>query len=197
MTRSIDEILAVAEDPAYVRVVTARVPFIRQELRDEHAELARLLPTLVSDDINDHPQRQSTAERLAAIEAEIEANTVEFRFRSIGIQAWADLLGKHPPTRAQQAGGRRLDHNEVTFPPAAIAASCVEPVMTVDDVKRLRQSEAFDVDAWSRLWDACVRANVAEPVPKAPLAGLILHRNGESATTAAPTASPAPSSSDG
>lgn len=191
----IDDILAIAEDPAYRRVVTARVSLIRQELRDEHAELEALLPTLVSDTIDEHPLRHQTAVRLAAIEAEIAASTVEFRFVAVGHKAWADLLRQHPPTRQQLSARRDMDHNPETFPYAAIAASCVDPVMTVDDVRRLEAAPGFDVAAWSQLWDACLRANVADTAPKSLAAGLILRQNGGSATTAAPAAFPAPSSS--
>jgi hypothetical protein len=191
----IDDILAIAEDPAYRRVVTARVALVRQELRDEHAHLEALLPTLVSDTIDAHPLRHQTAERLAAIEAEIEAATVEFRFVALGHRAWADLLRKHPPTRQQLSQRRDMDHNPETFPYEAIAASCTEPVMTADDVRRLEASPAFDVAAWNALWDACLRANVADTAPNSLAAGLILRQNGGSATTAAHGAFPAPSSS--
>lgn len=192
---SIDEILAVAEDPAYHRVVTARIPMIPQALLDEHAELDALLPTLVSDTIDHHPDRQRTAERLAEIETEIEAATVEFRFRSIGHRAWADLLRKHPPTAKQLAKDRKLDHDPENFPYEAIAASCVEPEMTVEQVRRLEASPAFDVRAWTELWSACLRANVTAPAPKSLAAGLILRQSGGSAITAVNGASLAASSS--
>lgn len=182
MPRSIDDILAVAEDPAFHRVVTARVFAVRQELREEHAALEKRLPTLVSDTIDAHPERGAVARRIADIEEEMEANVLEFRFRAIGHRAWADLLRKHPPTRDQLARDRQLDHNPETFPHVAIAASCVDPVLTVDDVARLDKSPLFDVAAWEELWGACLRANVVSPVPKSLAAGLILRQNGGSET---------------
>lgn len=195
MTQSIEDILATANDPAYHRVAVARIPMVRQELRDEHARLDALLPTLTSDTIDAHPDRKPTAERLAEIEREMEASTVEFRFRSIGHRAWADLLAKHPPTKQQASIDRRLDHNPETFPYDAIASSCVDPVMTVDQVRQLDASPLIDVKAWTTLWGACIEANVAADTPKSLAAGLILRQNGESARRLTTTESPAASSS--
>lgn len=195
MTRPIDEILAVAEDPAFHRVATARIPVVRQELRDEHTRLDALLPTLTSDTIDDHPDRLATARRVAELEEEMERSVIEFRFRSIGHRAWADLLRQHPPTRQQLADDKRLDHNPDTFPYEAMAASCVDPEMTVDDVRRLEQSPLVDVQAWSTLWGACLSANVVQAAPKSLAAGRILRLSGASASTAVNGASPAASSS--
>ncbi len=181
MSKSIEEILAVAEDEAYHRVTTATIAAVPQALRDEHEALVALLPTLLSDTIEDHPDRLVTAERIIEIEAEMEASTIEFRFRCIGHRAWADLLRAHAPTKEQLRQDRSLDHNPETFPDAAMAASCVEPAMSVEDVARLAASPLIDVTAWSRLWNACIKANVVDKNPKSlAAAGLIRHRSEES-----------------
>lgn len=172
--RSIDEILAMAADPAYHRVVTARISFVPQALRDEHDRLDALLPTLTSDTIDTHPDRRATAERLAEIESEIADAVVEFRFKAIGHRAWADLMRLHPPTKQQLAVDRKLDHNPDTFPYEAIAASCVSPSMTADQVRELERSEAVDVQSWMELWSACIRANVVEKAPKSVAASIVL-----------------------
>lgn len=177
---SIDEILAVAEDDAYHRVATARIFAVPQALRDEHAELTAKLPTLTSDTIDMHPDWQDTAERLAELETRMDNAAIEFRFRSIGHRAWADLLRAHPPTKPQLEQDRTLDHNPETFPYAAMAASCIDPVMTIDDVKRLDASALIDVRAWNELWTACIRANVVAANPKSLAAGLIRRQNGAS-----------------
>ena len=193
---SIEEILAVASDPAFHRVATAKIFAVPQALRDEHAELEALLPSLVSDTIDLHPDRVRTAERLAEIEEEMAAATIEFRFRNVGHRAWADLLRKHPPTKEQLKQNRQIDHNPETFPHEAMAASCIAPVMTADQVRELEASPLIDVTSWMELWSACLRACVVEPAPKSVAAGLILRQSGGSATTAAVTASPGPSSLD-
>lgn len=184
--RSIDDILAVAEDPAYHRVATAKISAVPQVLRDEHAELEAKLTTLVSDTIDHHPDRLATAERLAEIEAEMESATIEFRFRNIGHRAWADLLRKHPPTPEQKKENRGLDHNPETFPFVAMAAACVDPVMTVEQVLQLESSPMVDVQSWTELWSACLRACVIESAPKSLAAGLILRQSGGFVPTAAP-----------
>lgn len=193
---TIEEILAVADDPAYHRVVTAKIAMVPQALRDEHADLERELSALITDTVSD-PERIRVAARLAELEQTIEASVVEFRFKAIGRRAWADLLAKHPASDAQRRRDPGLDHNPETFPYVAMAASCVSPVMTVDQVRHLDASQAVDVDSWTRLWGACVRANVQDAVPKSMAAGLILRQSAGSAATPVNGASLAQSSSAG
>lgn len=193
--KTIADILAVAEDPAFHRVATAKIAAVSQALREEHAELDALLPTLTSDTIDEHPQRILTAERLAEIEAEMESSTIEFRFGSIGHRAWADLLRAHPPTKKQKDADRQLDHNPETFVYEAMAASCLDPVMTVDDVRRLEESHMMDVQSWSEMWSACIRANVIDAAPNSLAARLILRQSAESARRPITTSSHGLSSS--
>jgi len=195
MGRSIEEILATADDPAYHRVATAKITLARQELRDEHARLEALLPTLTSDTIDSHPDRLATAERIAEIEAEMEASVIEFKFRSVGHKAWADLLRQHPPTREQKRELPQIDHNPETFPYEAIALSCIDPLMTVEQVRELDAKPFIDVQAWSTLWSKCLEANVVGALPKSAAAGLIRRLNGASATRHTNSVSHAASSS--
>jgi hypothetical protein len=106
------------------------------------------------------------------------------------------LLAANPPTKDQLKRDPRIDHNPETFPIAAIAASCLEPAVTVEDVGRLERalpSTVFDV-----LWARCIDANIGGiDAPKSAAAGLILRASERYANTSAPAASPAPSSSDG
>ncbi len=190
--RSIDDILAMASDPAYHRVVTARVSFVPQELREEHARLDALLPSLVSDTIDAHPQRLATAQRIAEIEETLEESVVEFRFKAIGHRAWADLVRKYPPTKQQRTLDRNLDHDPDRFPYEAMAVSCVDPVMTPEQVKALESSEAVDVQSWTELWSACIRANVVDASPKSLAASMVLGSDAyvqRHTTTASPAAS--------
>lgn len=195
MTTAFEDILAKAEDPAYRRVVTARVQLVEQRLRDEHAELeARLTDLRASDTVSD-PDRVAIAKRLAELEADMEANVYEFRFQNIGHRAWYDLLAKHRPTSEQLRADRNLDHNPATFPYAAMAASCIAPEGgTVESFQRLDASGMMDTAGWTELWGACIRANVQDLVPKS-LAASILLRSVESSTTAANGESHAASSS--
>lgn len=193
---SLDDILAEAENPSYVRVATARI-LLRQDMLARHAELDAALNKAIEDDgrHNRTPESPRLRDEIEALEAEIEAAKVEFRFRSIGKRAWADLLAAHPPTKPQRTADPRIDHNPQTFPVAAIAASCVDPVMTVDDVKRF--DVALPPTLFDVLWARCIDANVGgTETPKSMAAGVIRRVSERSASTPAPAASPARSSSD-
>ena len=201
--QTIEDILAVAEDPAFRRVVTARIVLVPQALRDEHAALEAELAALISDTVSD-PDRMRVAARLVDLEHElagtdadgnpIPGRTVEFRFRNIGHRAWADLLRRHPPTDSQLRRDRSMDHNPETFPYAAMSASCVSHTMTPAQVEQLDRSGSIDVEQWSEMWGACCRANVKDAVPKSLAAGLILRASAGSAATALSAASPDQSS---
>lgn len=191
---SIDDLLA-DDDIRYTPVAVAKLQRVPQSLRDEHAELDALLPTLVSDTIDHHPDREATARRLAELEAEMEASTVEIKLRGIGHRAWADLLKAAPPRPEHRKASPGIDHNPEVFPICAIAASSFEPKMTEEQVMQLVAKPWFNEKCWSDLWGACLRANVVDEVPKSLAAGAILRLSGASGTTAVNEASPAPSSS--
>jgi hypothetical protein len=194
---TLDEILAQAEDPAFVRVATARI-LLRQDFADRHVVLDAALEAAVRDDarLNRTPEAPGIARQIGDLEAETEAAKVEFKFRAIGRRAWADLMSQHPPTKEQLKVSRHWDHNPETFPSAAMAASCFVPDgMTVEAMRRLEVS--LNDTQYKVLWAACLEANTGVDVPKSPAAGAILRLSGASATTAVPGESLAASSSDG
>jgi len=188
---SFDDVMARAKP----REATARI-LLDQNLLEEHETLSAKLSAIITDSMERPTEAVELSEQVAALEERIEAEKVPFTFRSIGHRRWRDLLSEHPPLKQQLADNQHLDFNPETFPPAAIAASCVEPEMTEEQVGTL--SEVLSVAQFSELWGACLTANVGgNQSPKSPAAGLILRRNGGSATTAANGASPAQSSLDG
>lgn len=108
------------------------------------------------------------AERIAELEAElaaaeleaelaeiaVEENTVTFVFRTIGRHAANAIVSAHPPTAAQReayaaelkAQGRPIEPlswNAETLPPAIMAASSVEPKMSVEEAQELWTSDVF------------------------------------------------------
>lgn len=176
---SIDDLLA---------EITAREKTVKilldQRLLAEHERLdAELLAaTKLDDEENRDPVGPGLAQKLVEFEAAIEAAKREFRFRAVGKKAWADLLALHPPTKEQTAANARIDHNPETFPGAAIAASCVDPVMTVEQVGRLE--EALNLAQFDKLWAACLEANVgAFDSPKSLVAPLIVRMSDVFETT--------------
>jgi len=192
---SIDEILAQAENPAFLRVSTAKV-LLRQDLVTRHAELEAELKAAIARDAdhNDNPRAPVISRQITDLEAEMEAAKVEFKFRNIGKKAWADLLKDHPPTKeqieaeadaAKQVGrrARAIDHNLETFPIAAIAAASVTPVMDEAAVRRLEA--ALTDSQFTSLWEAAIDANIGGAhLPKSMAAGQILRANGRYATSA-------------
>lgn len=167
---TIDDLLA----EVTAREKTVKI-LLRQDMLIEHERLdAELVAELHADnEENRDPLGPALAERLVEFEAEIEAAKRPFRFRAIGKRAWADLLAEHPPTKEQLAATNgRIDHNPETLPIVAIAASCVDPPMTVEQVGKLEQ--ALNLAQFEKLWAGCLDANVGSAdSPKSFAAGPI------------------------
>ena len=159
----IEGILAKAESDEYRRVVSARVPLIKQAVLDEREDLLERIGERFADDTLDGDE---LTERVAEIDEEIVDSEVVFRFASIGYTAWQKVLGQHPPTRDQRLETPGLDHNPESFPFAVMAASCIDPVMDYEQVKRLCASDAVNVRGYEAMWSACLAANVHGATPK-------------------------------
>ena len=195
MTTAAD-ILAQAENVDHRRTATVRM-LLRQDLARQHADLEAELLAAKSGDDNENrtPQAPAIAQRIVALEAEMEAAKVTFTFRAVGRRDWVNLIAAHPPTKAQiktlsdaspdPLKRMALEFNPDTFPVAAIAAASIDPEMSVEDVQRL---EAALSDAqWSQLWAKAIEVNLGASDPKASrVAGLILRLSEQSETTAAP-----------
>jgi hypothetical protein len=199
VTLSVDDLIATAQP----RTITVRV-CARGDLVDLHAELTEQLRQALDDDharsigdaVGDEAAR--IADEIARVEAEQEEHTVEFRLRSIGSLAWANLLRSHTP---RPGIDHHLRFNLATFPPAAVAACVVEPAMSVDQACRLYGSDdepgVLHSAEWDKLFGAAFSLNETEtPRPKLPAAIGSLLQSGRSSTSAAVSDSPAPSSSD-
>lgn len=94
-----------------------------------------------------------SAAREAARE-KLEEQTVSLKFRSIGRKRYDALIHDHPPTdeqneEHQRQYGQKAPYDVETFAPALIAASCVEPEMTAEQVMELfddwNPAEVFDL----------------------------------------------------
>ncbi|MGE7432757.1 hypothetical protein [Kitasatospora sp. NPDC001175] len=96
------------------------------------------------------------AEQIAAVRAEVDAATVEFRFRALGHLAFSDLLANHPP-----ASGSRDLYAE-TFLPVLLAACCVSPTLSAGQVRQLLQK--VNHGTATCLFDAALAVN-EEPSP--------------------------------
>lgn len=96
--------------------------------------------------------RPALVEQLEALQEEIEANQAEFHLRALPARRWSDLLAAHPAP----AGSDRV-FDEATFPAAAIAACCVDPVMTLAEYREL--AEVLSIGQEDALFEAVWRIN--------------------------------------
>jgi hypothetical protein len=85
---------------------------------------------------HDHNEEDTAPAVQEEIDATLEAakdTEVVFKFKSIGAPAYDDLLNEpenQPNEEQKKLGG---DFNPDHFPPALVAASCVDPEMTLED----------------------------------------------------------------
>jgi hypothetical protein len=197
MAGGIDEFLSAADDPAFARTVSARIlPPSAVGLLNRHRHLEEELDRAAVEDskLNRDPQMPVIAQQLLDLEAEIAGAKSTFVFKCVGTSAWLELSSKFPPTKAQLATNKMADHDPDRFQPAAIAASCIDPVMTVEQAKRLR--DVTSISQWAELWQACVQANMGTDSPKSTAAGAILRVKQRFDNTAAAEGSPEASFSD-
>lgn len=112
------------------------------------------------DETETQKRREELNELLAEAEEAEEAAAdliVPFVFRSMGREAFEDLVSAHKPTRKQKDDYRQeliargvpaneeLPYDPDTFPPALIAACLASPKLTEDEAKEL-----WDDPAWSQ-----------------------------------------------
>lgn len=168
-----------------------------QDLDAEHRRLQNEWTSALREDdtTNREPLAPALLQRIRDVEAECEAAKVTFRFKSVGRRAWQDLLAKHPPTKEQKRERPNADFDPQRFPAAAIAASLVEPALSVAQVVDLE--EVLTSAQYDLLFGAAIDVNMGgASVPKLPIPGRLLQASGQSASTPAPGESLAPSSLD-
>ena len=112
---------------------------LAQEIQLKTLELGQLK--------NQSKGKKSLAEGTRDLEKELDklivkaADTVAtFTFRDIGRKPFDALLVAHQPTPAQKKavadqGGGVLEYNQDTFPPALMAATAVDPEMTLEEAE--------------------------------------------------------------
>jgi hypothetical protein len=127
---------------AGARLPETGVPLcLRGDLQVRHEELERELEEARDADRSDDSlsgggRARKVAEQIRALEAEMRAHTHVFVLRALNRQAFRDLVEKHPP-RDGNADDQALGANSRTFPVPLIAASCIDPVMTPEQVDQL------------------------------------------------------------
>jgi hypothetical protein len=103
------------------------------EVERLQGELAHVGDGWVSTSMADADPRVELVKQIEAVREEMRAASVTFRLRALGHRAFSNLVAAHPA--AQVDGG--VAYDAATFLPALVAACCVDPVMTVDQVRQL------------------------------------------------------------
>ncbi|MFB6873765.1 hypothetical protein [Streptomyces sp. NPDC056323] len=101
-----------------------------------------------ADLAEEHPGRKISAQ-IAKLREKARASEAVFLLRNIGDEKYSSLLAEHPSTDPNEG------FDSVTFPRALISASCVDPVMTEDDVKALFEviTQGQIKDLFDAAWD--------------------------------------------
>lgn len=153
-----------------------------EKARELHEEYAAAL--LYDADHNEPDTAPAVAELIEAAQAEAEAATVTFTVGAVPANVWRRLVAEHPPTDDDLDGWR---WNLETFPPAALAAACLDPVM--DEVQADALADALSDAQWEKLWNAVLAVNLADDLPKFASATAAPATSGTSSTTAGPSES--------
>ncbi len=104
----------------------------------------------------DHLKKKQPLERVVKVALD-DASTVVLRFRAVGHKRYKALLDAHPPTDEQKQDENHPPYNSETFPIALIAASCVEPRMTEEQVQEL--DDEWNTSELVPLWLAAIEVN--------------------------------------
>lgn len=93
---------------------------------------------------------------VAELEKQVQAKTRRFTFEAIGKRNWRKLMAEHPPT--EDALDKRAGYNVETFVPAALAATCTDPGLTLEQADWLVNEQ--DEGVVAEIIRACFDANV-------------------------------------
>lgn len=167
---------------------------LRGDLLDEVSILEEDMRRAAEEDDRENrtPVAFEIARQIQALEAEARQSEVLFKFEGLGQGVFATLQAEHPatPEIKKKLGleNEPLEFHPETFPPALMAASCIEPIELKGNVEEWTEiHQGWSHGQVTRLWATCMAANamVAE-TPKSEPASEILRRLGsESNSTTA------------
>ena len=127
---------------AGARLPETGVPLcMRGDLQLQHEQLEQELAEAAEADRADDSlagggRARKVAEQIRDLEAEMRDHTHRFALRAMNRRAFRDLVEQHPP-RDGNADDQAIGANSRTFPVPLIAASCIDPVMTAEQVEQL------------------------------------------------------------
>lgn len=109
-------------------------------------------------------EREDARAVLEEVKARAAEVTVTFKFRSLGRTAFEELLRDHPPSdtdkeKAKAKGEDPPNFSFESFPIALVANSCIEPELSIDNVKEMWQSEDWNESELITLFNAAFMVN--------------------------------------
>lgn len=170
------------------------------QLKSQHANLVRSVTVVMRADLIDAIDQLETelievraddertnrvalaphiAERIRELEEQSRASEVRFVFQGLGRGEFAKLHAQHPASdEHREKFGENTDFNPYTFPPALMAASCIEPAELRGNLAEWTEiHETWSEGQVMRIWATCMGANagVAAP-PKSAIASEVLRQ---------------------
>lgn len=128
------------------------------------AELDRLGdPDAARSSLADVDPRAALVADLDTVIELMRSNEVTFRFRKIPDKEYSDLVAAHPSEDENEAW-----HPD-TFPPALVAAACIDPAMSDEDVAELWDVLPFGsrIQLGNAAYNACRGGAVSIPTSRA------------------------------
>lgn len=151
---NIDDVIGAAHLPEKTIPLT-----LRGDLQARWEELERRRQTAQDaegDSLAGSGEARELAEEMDAIAAEMRESQVVFLFRGLGTRAYSDLLAAH-----RVPEDKRTDDTDgidwQTWPAALIAASAVDPAMTVEQAEKL--CEKITNGQWDELFATAFQVN--------------------------------------
>ncbi len=152
-------------------------------LRAENAERASTMSTAKRST----KVEREKAEEIQAVEAEIEAATVTFKFEAVSRDAYNALLDAHPPRKGNQFD-MMSGYNRAAVEDALVRASLIDPLFEDCSTKGCDHSECgswqqflevCNPSEWAELRQATNEANGSvSSAPKSLLASQVLRNGG-------------------
>lgn len=102
-----------------------------------------------------NPLATSLAQQIMELRERMREHTHTFRFRGLPRKEYSDLVAKCPPSPEAKAEGADVDWE--TFPIELVAASAIDPVMTVEEVGQL--ADVLTQAQWDSLYTAALTVN--------------------------------------
>jgi hypothetical protein len=145
---------------------TVRVPVcLSQTIVDQIAVLnGKLIDARMEDrrhegELDYSPQSEALAREIIDLESAAAEHEVEFVFGEVPRARWNVLMRTHSATKQQRAQGI-TQFNPDTFPPAAIAASIIDPPLTEEEAEEL--CAEWSEGQVTRLFNAVLDVNMGD-----------------------------------